>query len=79
MKINRITLAVEMTRQQIGCGQLSQIAGVSRLVISKARKGKTCSYDSAAKIASALGVDLATLIKPEEVQIDEIKDDPGSV
>ena len=66
MKINRITLAAEMARRQVGCGQLAELAGLSRVIITKARKGKPCSYDSAAKIARALGVDPADIIEKEE-------------
>ena len=66
MRIDWVKLAAEMARVQINCGELAQRAGISRLTVTKAKQGKPCEYDTAKKIANALNLSAAELIKEEE-------------
>lgn len=65
MKFNRIKMITEMAAQHIKVTELSQISGVSRATISAVRCGKSCSYDTATKIAKALNLDIAELVEAE--------------
>ena len=66
MRIDRVKLAMEMARQNIKCVQLAQKANVCRLTISKVRNGHPCEYDSARKIAKALGIPVQDIIEEED-------------
>ena len=66
MRIDRIKLITEMARQDVTSIQLAERAGVSRVTVSALRCGKTCTAETASKIARALGVDVTEII--EEVK-----------
>lgn len=66
MRIDRIKLITEMARQDVTGIQLAERAGVSRVTVSALRCGKTCTAETASKIARALGVDVTEII--EEVK-----------
>lgn len=66
MKIDRVKLAEEMARQNIRCGYLAEKANLCRLTITKARKGQQCEYESARKIAKALGIPVQDIIEDED-------------
>ena len=46
--------------------QLSEMSGVSRATISAVRNGKSCSFNTAAKIAKALHINVMDLIESED-------------
>lgn len=66
MRIDRVKLIAEMARQDITSTRLAEAAGVSRVTVSALRCGKTCTAETAGKIARALGVDVAEIM--EEVK-----------
>lgn len=66
MRINRIKLITEMARQDVTSIQLAERAGVSRVTVSALRCGKTCTAETAGKIARAMGVDVTEIV--EEVK-----------
>lgn len=66
MRIDRIKLITEMARQDVTSIQLAERAGVSRVTVSALRCGKTCTAETAGKIARALGVDVTEIV--EEVK-----------
>lgn len=65
MRIDRVKLIAEMARQKITVNELAKKACVSRVTITAARGGKSCSRNSALHIARGLGVDVSELL-PEE-------------
>lgn len=62
-QIDRVALIAEMARKNISCLQLVELSGVSRVTITAARSGKSCSRETAEKLAAGLGVPVETLIK----------------
>ena len=65
MRIDRVKLIAEMARQEITVNELAEKASVSRVTITVARGGKSCSRNSVLHIARGLGVDVSELL-PEE-------------
>ena len=63
MRIDRVKLIAEMARRDINCNRLVELSGVSRMTITAVRSGKSCSRDTAAKLAQGLGVDIAELVE----------------
>lgn len=63
MRINRITFNLELLKRDLTLTELSKASGVSRQVLSAIKSGKTCSDATGEKIASALNVNLADLLK----------------
>lgn len=61
--INRVALIAGMAKRNINCNQLADLSGVSRVTITAARSGKSCSRKTAEKLAASLGVPVETLIK----------------
>lgn len=61
--INRVALIAGMAKRNINCNQLVELSGVSRVTITAARSGKSCSRKTAEKLAAGLGVPVETLIK----------------
>ena len=61
--INRVALIAGMAKRNINCKQLVELSGVSRVTITAARSGKSCSRKTAEKLAAGLGVPVDTLIK----------------
>jgi len=66
LRIDRICFAVALARADITILDLSKRSGVSRGTIAAVRGGKSCSHQTAEKIASGLGVKLETLIAKNE-------------
>lgn len=56
MRINRIKLIAEMARQEVSVKELSEKAGISRCALSALRGGKSCTENTAQRVAAALGV-----------------------
>lgn len=66
MRIDRVKLIAEMARRDVTSTRLAEAAGVSRVTVSALRCGKTCTAETAGKIARALGVDVTEIM--EEVK-----------
>lgn len=63
MRIDRIKLVAELTRQDMTQKQLAERAGVSRATVNYIKCGKNCSDDVGNKIADALGVPIEKLLE----------------
>lgn len=61
--INRVALIAGMAKRNINCKQLVELSGVSRVTITAARSGKSCSRKTAEKLAAGLGVPVETLVR----------------
>lgn len=66
LRIDRVKLIAEMARRNVTSIRLAEMSGVSRVTVSALRCGKTCTPETANKIARALGVDVAEIT--EEVK-----------
>ena len=55
MRINKVALAAEMARVDMNCKQLAALSGVSRVTITSIKSGKSCSKETAEKLARVLG------------------------
>ena len=63
MRIDRIKLVAELTRQDMTQAKLAKLAGISRTTVNYIKSGKSCSDEVGNKIANALGVPVTTLIQ----------------
>lgn len=63
MRIDRVKLIAEMARRDVTSTRLAEAAGVSRVTVSALRCGKTCTAETAGKIARALGVDVSEIME----------------
>ena len=63
MRINRVKLIAEMARQDLSVGDLAKNCILSRATITGVRSGKSCSRDTAAKLARGLGVPLESILE----------------
>lgn len=61
MRIDRVKLAAELTRQDMTQKRLAELAGVSRATINYIKGGKSCSDEVGEKIAKGLGVKLSQI------------------
>ncbi|MDY3014505.1 MAG: helix-turn-helix transcriptional regulator [Evtepia sp.] len=58
MRIDRVRLAAEMARGDLTVNKLSEKAGVSRATVTAVKSGKSCSRETAEKLAAVLGRDI---------------------
>lgn len=58
MRIDRVKLIAEMASRDINCNRLVELAGVSRPTLTAVRSGKSCSKETAEKLAAVLGRDI---------------------
>ena len=58
MRIDRVKLIAEMARRDINCNRLVELSGVSRVTVTSVRSGKSCSKETAEKLAAVLGRDI---------------------
>lgn len=65
MRINRVKLIAEMARQDMTVNRLTELSGVPRVTITGVRSGKTCSPDTAAKLAKGLNVPITEILERE--------------
>ena len=63
MRIDRIKLVSELTRQDMTQKRLAERAGISRATVNYIKGGKSCSDEVGHKIADALKVPLETLLE----------------
>lgn len=61
MKIDRISFIVALTKSGLTGTQLAERSGVSRGTVSAIKCGKSCSEETASKLATALGVSVNEL------------------
>lgn len=63
MRIDRVDFAAALARADLNVKQLAELSGVSRATITSVKSGKSCSQETADKLAAVLGRDI---IRKEE-------------
>lgn len=58
MRIDRVKFAAALARADLNGNQLAEKAGVSRGTVTAVRTGKSCSKETADKLAAVLGRDI---------------------
>ena len=58
VRIDRVAMIAEMARRDISCNNLVELSGVSRVTVTAVRNGKSCSRETADKLAAVLGPDI---------------------
>lgn len=58
MRINRERFAAALVRMDLNNNQLAEKAGLSRGTVTAVKTGKSCSAETAAKLAAVLGRDI---------------------
>lgn len=58
MRIDRVSFATALARKDLKVKQLAEMTGVSRATITAVKNGKSCSQDTAEKLAAVLGRDI---------------------
>ncbi len=58
VRIDRVAMIAEMARKDINCNRLVELSGVSRVTVTAVRNGKSCSRETADKLAAVLGRDI---------------------
>lgn len=58
MRIDRVKFAAAMARLDLNGKQLVEKSGVSRVTVSAVKRGKSCSKETAEKLAAVLGDDI---------------------
>ena len=66
MRVSRKNLMIAMLDKNMSVGQLVEKSGLSRCTVSAVRGGKSCTYETAQKLAKALGVDVTEIMAAEE-------------
>lgn len=62
MRINREKFAAAIVRADLNGNQLAEKANVSRGTVTAVRSGKSCSKQTAEKLAAGLGVTISDLV-----------------
>ncbi len=62
MRVDRIKIIVLMAEKDLKINELANSTGLTRTTISSVKNGKSCTYDTATKIARALNVPVSDLI-----------------
>ena len=63
MRIDRIKLTTELMRQDMTQKTLTERSGVSRVTITGIKSGRSCSEETAEKLARALKVPLIKILE----------------
>lgn len=58
MRIDRVKFAAALARKDLTVKQVAELSGVSRVTVSSVKTGKSCSQDTAEKLARVLGRDI---------------------
>lgn len=66
MKLNPVTIRIEMAKRQYSGARLAQLAGLSRQTLSAILHGKDCAEPTAGKLADALEMDVEELMEVKE-------------
>jgi len=61
MRLDRVKVFAEAMKQDLNCQQLAKKAGVSKSTVYGIKSGRSCSSETADKIADALGVTVDSL------------------
>ena len=65
MRLKKNMLQHIMVDRDLKLRQLQEISGVSKQTLSAVSNGKSCSFETAEKLAKALNLDLMELIERE--------------
>lgn len=65
MRLKKNMLKHIMVDRDLKLRQLQEISGVSKQTLSAVSNGKSCSFETAEKLAKALNLDLMELIERE--------------
>ena len=63
MRINRVKLVAELTRQDMTQKRLAELTGVSRATVNSIKCAKSCTDEIGNRIAAALGVDVTEILE----------------
>lgn len=63
MRIDRIKFVTELTKQDLTLTELVKRCGVNRVTLSNIKNGKSCSNETAQKIAKALNVSIDEILE----------------
>lgn len=63
MRVDRVKFAAAVARADISGGQLAERASLSRGTVTAVKNGKSCSRETALKLASALGMQVEELLE----------------
>lgn len=55
VRIDRVALAAEMARKNLNGKKLVELSGVSRVTVTAVKSGKSCSQETAERLAGVLG------------------------
>ena len=58
VRIDRIKFSVALSRADMTIGQLCELTGLGRSTVSTIKSGRSCSAETADKLASVLGADI---------------------
>ena len=58
VRINRVKFAAALARADLTVKQVAELSGVSRVTVSGVKSGKSCSKDTADKLARVWGRDI---------------------
>lgn len=58
VRIDRVAFATALARLDISCKKLVDLSGVSRVTVTAVKNGKSCSQETADKLARVLGRDI---------------------
>ena len=58
MRIDRVEFAAGLARADLNVKQVAELSGVSRVTVSNVKTGKSCSENTAYKLAHVLGRDI---------------------
>lgn len=58
MRIDRVKFAAALAREDLNVKRLAEKSGVSRVTITSIKTGKSCSKETADKLAAILGRDI---------------------
>ncbi len=58
MRIDRVAFAAALARADINGKQLAELSGVSRVTITAVKSGKSCSKNTADRLAAVLGEEI---------------------
>lgn len=63
MRIDRIKLTTELVKRDMTQTALAKKSGISRVTIAGIKAGRSCSEDTAKKLAAALNVPIKKLLE----------------
>lgn len=66
VSVNNSVMRAEMARNRMTISALKEVTGISKATISSIRNGKSCSVETAIRIAEALKINITDLLESEE-------------